>query len=378
MFAVENLQSTMEVREVNSSLTSFYVRFLGSYFFNKDFDLSLKRIFLKADKTKNLIISYITEVNLFITQPTDKYTLHWFEYLHSLSSLTGLPLDKITFLISNIHAKESYYKWCVANNLKPSINIIEQPNFYWISRVIELGYNSLPDVEPVKHFSCFVGRPRLQKNNIVKWYINKIVSTEQHHKMICTFLYKNITDMDNWFVLNKDKISSLPGKIEDSTKDHENAFLNGDPIKFNSAALSALVDFIVDFVEEEDFSSIEQYNNFKYKNPWWSEDTISEKTFKSILLKKPFIRLGRHHSLKKLKDWGFQTFNNVLFDESYDDIENLTERTNFILDQVEKKIILDFDDFKKQVFSKEVTDIVEHNYNLAYEIFNNRKDIVNV
>lgn len=376
MFAVENLQSTMEVREVNSSLTSFYVRIVGSYFLNKDIDLSLKRIFLRADKTKNLIISHITEVNLFITQPTDKYALHWFEYLHGLCADTGFNVSRLTLLTSNLYASQSYMLWAKLNNVSPEINVVDQQSFYWINRVVDKGHRYIAEIIPTKHFTCFIGRPRLQKNAFVKWYVENIQDTVNEEKMRCTFLYKNVKG--SWFDNNRDKINRLPGKVENNDGDHTRAFLFGDPNKFDRAMLSGLIDITVDFTQEEDFLSIEDFLKFKNINPWWREDTFSEKTFKCVLLKKPFIRLGNVHSLEKFKSWGFKTFDNVLFDESYDNIPILDQRINCIIEQVEKYLALDFDELQQKVNTKEVTDILEHNYTLAHEILNNRKDIIHV
>jgi hypothetical protein len=48
---------------------------------------------------------------------------------------------------------------------------------------------------------------------------------------------------------------------------------------------------------------------------------LTEKTFKAIALEMPFILVAPAHSLKYLREYGFQTFSPVI-DESYDDIED--------------------------------------------------------
>ena len=79
-------------------------------------------------------------------------------------------------------------------------------------------------------------------------------------------------------------------------------------------------------------------------------------------------------SLTRLKEWGFKTFDGVLFDESYDDMENFYDRLNCIIPQVEKYLSMSFDELKEKVYSAEVQQIIEHNYNLAYEIYNNKEE----
>ena len=52
---------------------------------------------------------------------------------------------------------------------------------------------------------------------------------------------------------------------------------------------------------------------------------ITEKTFKPILHCQPFICLAEHNHLKHLRELGYHTFDNI-FDESYDDIQDTTQR----------------------------------------------------
>lgn len=59
---------------------------------------------------------------------------------------------------------------------------------------------------------------------------------------------------------------------------------------------------------------------------------ISEKTFKAIANKQPFIILGNRNSLKKLKELGYKTFDSIL-DETYDDLESI-HRMNAIIQEI--------------------------------------------
>lgn len=373
MFAKESITNELEVREVFSSLTSYYLKLLGSYPYSTKIDNHIKRLLILADKQKNFVVSCITEPHLFFK----KQELSWFEYFHDACSEINFPIDKIVLLTCNIYAAESYENWCKHNNVLNKMLVISQTKHYWIKRLIDAGYHVEMNIKPSKHISCFIGRPRLHKNYIVKWYIENIQNTEHENNVIGTFLYgnlfKNIFD-ESMF----EKIKHLPGKIEDGSSDHTHTWMTGDPKKFNSAFSMSLVDFIVDYVEFEDFYNYENYEQFKKSNPWWHEDVLSEKTFQCVLLKKPFIRLGMPHSLKKFREWGFKTFDNVLFDENYDNIENFYDRKNHILAQVENLLHMPFENLKNKVFSNDVQDILKHNYKVAYEIYDKHEDILNV
>lgn len=382
MFAVEpSVSSKIEVRALNTALTSFYVKILGGYPTN--IKKVLHRILLNSKsfyKSKKIVISNITEPMIFLDQRYDNESLSWFELLHTLCSDLNFPEKQIDFILGNVYAKESYDLWCIEHNIDKRINVIGLKNSYWLSRCIAQGYNKLFDDTPNKHLTCFIGRPRFQKNYITKWYVENIQDTLDETKVISTFLYNNVSQIDSWFNQedNLNKIKRLPGRLEDGSHDHSNAWLNGNTTVFNKAAQQGLVDLTVDYVEHEDIKDYNHYITFKQKNLWWKEDVLSEKLFSNVLLKKPFIRLGMPHSLKIFKEWGFETFDGILFDESYDNIENFYERANFILDQVKQLLNYPFDVLYEKVKSQQVQDVINHNFNLAYEIYNKKEELVNV
>jgi hypothetical protein len=63
------------------------------------------------------------------------------------------------------------------------------------------------------------------------------------------------------------------------------------------------------------------------QNEWFP----TEKTYKSLMLGHPFVIFGGQHSLAKLKNLGFQTFDPVI-DESYDLCEYPMERAQAMID----------------------------------------------
>lgn len=87
---------------------------------------------------------------------------------------------------------------------------------------------------------------------------------------------------------------------------------------------------------------------------------ITEKTFRAINLKHPFILVASYLTLEHLKQQGFRTFNDF-WDESYDQISNPYQRLQRILTIVEEICswsLKDIEEFKNK--SKE---ILEHNFN---------------
>lgn len=82
---------------------------------------------------------------------------------------------------------------------------------------------------------------------------------------------------------------------------------------------------------------------------------ITEKTYKPIIMKHPFILLARPHTLKLLRERGYKTFSPFI-DESYDEILDDKLRLKAVADEINRLTKSDLVEFTHQV-----KDIVEHN-----------------
>jgi hypothetical protein len=88
---------------------------------------------------------------------------------------------------------------------------------------------------------------------------------------------------------------------------------------------------------------------------------LTEKTFKPISLKMPFIVIGQPLTLRRLRESGYKTFSH-LWDESYDETFDPVQRMEKICNVVEHLSTMstaDLADIVKQSF-----DILEHNSKL--------------
>lgn len=88
---------------------------------------------------------------------------------------------------------------------------------------------------------------------------------------------------------------------------------------------------------------------------------FSEKTYKPILGKHPFIFMGMSGSLHVLRDSGYKTFHPFI-DETYDTVENDEARLEAILDEIER--LSNFTDKQWLEWQQNVQSIVEHNFNV--------------
>ena len=119
----------------------------------------------------------------------------------------------------------------------------------------------------------------------------------------------------------------------------------------------------------------------RYFNPEWYDSTsfsiavetlvtgrgfITEKTWKPIAYMHPYMVVGPNGTLKHLRSWGFETYNNI-FDESYDDVDFNAGKLDIIAKNVKQYQIQPYDD--------ETRDRVVYNKNRFYNL-NHLKTVI--
>ena len=87
---------------------------------------------------------------------------------------------------------------------------------------------------------------------------------------------------------------------------------------------------------------------------------ISEKSLKGIAHLHPFVILGKPGIIKQLKKWGFKTFSDF-WDESYDDIQNNSQRIIKVFEVV--KTLIEKTNEEWDILNEKLYPILEHNRN---------------
>ena len=93
---------------------------------------------------------------------------------------------------------------------------------------------------------------------------------------------------------------------------------------------------------------------------------LTEKIFKPVVLRQPFVLVGGIGSLEYLRSYGFKTFSSF-WDESYDEIENLDERMQAIADIVNNIGAMSLNELESMRTGMQ--EILDHNYNRFYNGF---------
>ncbi len=96
---------------------------------------------------------------------------------------------------------------------------------------------------------------------------------------------------------------------------------------------------------------------------WDRKCHLTEKIFKPIVLKQPFILLGCAHNLSYLKEYGFKTFDRW-FDESYDNITDPIERLHKVCNVIEQLSAKSDHELEQMLI--DMQEVLDYNYNWFY------------
>ena len=241
-----------------------------------------------------------------------------------------IDLDKVYVITSNYNYRDSHIKHIHFEYYEYAMQQIVFKNGNFKRWDISL------DVDVVnkrhdKKFLCLNGFPHNHRKDITNFFINNNLIEQS------SYSYK---DKDIHLVYDEkfDKIYHNNNTIE------ENRILAYD------TSCNLLLD--------EEFS----YENSVYvitescfnDNPQMI--AITEKTYKAMLLKMPFIIIGQPGSLKFLKSLGYKTFNHM-WSEQYDDITDPLTRMNKI-----KELILNLSKVDLKTIISDNYDTLEYNY----------------
>jgi len=114
-------------------------------------------------------------------------------------------------------------------------------------------------------------------------------------------------------------------------------------------------------ITQQAFLYIAAETMFSYPGPF-----VSEKSFKGIAAKRPFVMVGPPGNLKKLQEYGFQTFS-FWWDESYDSIEDHSDRMIAVFNII--KEISQMSTNELITLGKDMANVLEYNYNFLINEF---------
>lgn len=284
--------------------------------------------------------------------------------LHAYFKQHNIPLNKIIYLTGAINCEEIYSDYCERRNIglhfTERIKLISQPDFALFyeqlinplnSGIIEPEYDV--STVPEKLFLCWNRRYRYHRLNLA-------VALDKAGLVDRSFISIPESDSTSGNIKFKDFLVQQINPSLSITASDIDSFCNKLPLILDGEtfinAMCADYEFKTRPYYRDSLVSIVTETNYDTEVV-----TATEKSFKPMREKHPFILVGAPGSLKVLRDYGFKTFSDF-WDESYDETEDHSYRMVRIIFLC--KEIASWDQAKILEFKEKVKPIVEHNFNM--------------
>jgi hypothetical protein len=264
------------------------------------------------------------------------------DWINNLCQKYSFEKDDVILITSNLIEFNNYnFTLIQYNYFGNHINFLPMSKLHKIDlKNYQNNYNRFLNNINTLHFLCFNGIPRFNR-------ILMFDELNQNKKLIGKFITTLRSNEKNYYY-------DIPNW--DSRKLGAGASLN----------IQAHLDCFLNIITETLFDNDSIF--------------LSEKTYKPIYLCQPFIIFGNPHSLKKLKELGYKTFDKW-WDESYDEELDVNNRFKKIISILE--VIAEWDMDKCFSIKQEMQDILIHNYKHMFKIndisnlFNSLKTDIN-
>ena len=284
--------------------------------------------------------------------PVNHVDINLFEEFYKELLKHKIDPSNFVFITGNMIAKEQFSKW------KPNSEYKNEKDF----RIIEFsGYRHInyekkwklakkdlnKNIE--KHFLCYnrnMVHPHrllllalLEKENLIdKGLVSYPKFSKKHFSGKLQSFFSVGKSLRNQLLSSVDKLEKKSPSIIDVDEWNTNHFDTSPPWPYEKTFFSLVSES--QFVEETLF--------------------LSEKIWKSIANKHPFILVGSYKTLDYLHKEGFKTFHPFI-DESYDKEKHPYRRITKIIKEVKKLCLMNQSEINK--FLSDIDEIIEFNYN---------------
>jgi hypothetical protein len=343
-----NVQSLEHLYSNNESFIYPVVLYTNDLF-EKYTTIELPDILLKSIKQSKskLIFFYITEG--WFGSDTQHYN-----WLNNLSTKYNLQKNDLIIITANLIANEVYdgNKFTIlpynyfADELD-FVPIIKKDNSN--IKVFKQKYIDFIDSSKIeKHFLCFNGIPRL--NRLLMF---GTLQTNPKLKDTTISSLRNTNTQNPQCFYDEVVQHTTDTNLIDFYKTYD-ATKNNSYDTTHWEKIYSWGGFLNDVAHKTTFVNI-------VTETLWDNKSIffTEKIYKPMYMCQPFILFGNPNSLKKLKEYGFKTFDKW-WDESYDEELDLNIRLEKITKVLEEIASWNFD--KCNTIRIEMKDILVHNY----------------
>lgn len=280
---------------------------------------------------------------------------HFLDSMGNYFKHKGIPLTQIIYVSNCYNGQALYEDFCQRTHKQVEMKMAYLPVFLVdrtdINRVIGQGELYTPGPR-AKRFLCF--NRRYNEHRILFYtMMSKLGLLDKFYMSMAATQPENSRSFEEnarYFASNRPNLNITVDDIEQAKTPLP---LTLDTNNFNSYPMESGPDAVMQYYKTS-------YINIVNETYFFSNIIhLTEKTYKPIAFKQPFLMLAAPRSLQHIKEMGFKTFNEF-WDESYDLETDHNKRFEMIIEIV--KDIASWDDNKMEEFSRKVKPILDYNF----------------
>ena len=280
---------------------------------------------------------------LMLDQTHEGYHADWlFDWFHNSCAQYNIKPEQIIYITGNVSVEDQYFDYCLSKNITNRICVL---GYLVFEAQVSTNRQNRVGIHGRKPLPTFMHQLAYKKNNLpnIKVY-NALQKRPRAHRgwLFHGLVTNNLLDSGINSMNHIDQVNTYYANrfMEDADYEQISKFMPiMPPIKDNRDNLK-----LEQFSDGDSGKFVEMFNEQITLDSWvsvvseasFAEDTcfISEKTFKPIACRHPFMVYGNKHTLKYLREMGYLTFHPFI-DETYDNLDTW-ERHDAIIAEIKK------------------------------------------
>lgn len=300
---------------------------------------------------------------LMLDQSLEGYQTPWlWDYFHKQCQEWDVSPKRIIYVTGNMIADEVYNKWCEDNNIIEKLKVIPYPHFELDMGMTCYGRSKGEKAHPLptfqdhinykiehperlKSFACLNKRIRPQR----VWFYNYLY----HSGLLKDGLVSMNDFPKHWYQwegknMDEELLNEITKDLPLLVYDKPNNELD-DSFYINRFNDDICLDTFVTVISEAHCGDSDQTM------------FLSEKTFKVLACRHPYMIMGNKDSLNMMRKIGYKTFDGFI-DEGYDTLPT-HERLQYLIESIRKVV-----NIKDKIgWFKSMEDTIEYNYSALIE-----------
>lgn len=262
-----------------------------------------------------------------------------------------VPLENFVVTVGADNLQNDYETICREMNYYFKLNLVSINYFEYLAKRRSqdfINYQN-PIKTKQKKFLCFNKVHRMHRLQLMEKLLEQNLLDQGYFSIGSDGdIANDVTRMKNEFPLIYSKLNEMPYTLNITQERPNPTDIITEDLKYF----------------EDSYFSVVTETVYNYEPNVTTSVFFSEKIYKPIVLKHPFILVGRTHALKILREHGYKTFSPFI-DESYDNIEDNVERMNAIVKEIKRLTQLSEDELL--TWQQNIQSILDHNQKILWE-----------